>query len=276
MTEERVGILTAIWRYFTFYRWRKAQKILRAADNQFTGSVSGIEDAYDIARDKMVAEFNSLRDAVAQVENILEDRRIRLENLNKKEEMLLRQREGSLALAEKAKGTNDVAELDKHKAAFERYQKDIEETEARQTELEKSIQENSEHLRRHMLRLTEMQAEVEKLPEEKAEQIAAFISNNAIIELNDRMLNIQSSLDKGPIDAVRKVNRELSAKARITEKLAGTDVRLQDKEYESAGRRSVSETTFDQMLAARKAEKEIKTGESRISVAKEGENRPTF
>ena len=51
-------------------------------------------------------------------------------------------------------------------------------------------------------------------------------------------------------------NRRLTAKARITEKLAGADVRVQDKAYEQAGRVSTARSKMEDMLAARKAERE--------------------
>ena len=111
-----------------------------------------------------------------------------------------------------------------------------------------------------MYQLTAMQSEIEKMPIEKAEAIAQHVSAKKIIELNDRLSGIQTSMDKGPLDAVRKANQELSAKARISEKIAGTDVKLQDEEYAAAGSSSTSKDRMSQMLAARRAEKDAKTG----------------
>lgn len=252
---EEIGFFRALVRFFTFYKLRKALGLIRAADAQFTSSVEGISDAYDLHQDELVRQFHGLRDAVAQVETVLEDKRSQLEKLNQRENQLLDLREGALTKAE-----SDLANQEKHRAAFNRYQTEINDTEGRQARLEKEIAETSESMRKHMLRLTEWQANIQKLPEEKANAVADFVSARQIIELNDRLNSLQRSIDRGPIEAVRKANRELTAKARISEKLAGTDVRLQDQEYEQAGRQSLSDTNFDQMLAARKAEREAKTG----------------
>ena len=46
------------------------------------------------------------------------------------------------------------------------------------------------------------------------------------------------------------------AKARITEKIAGADIRVQDKAYEQAGRVSTARSKMEEMMAARKAEQE--------------------
>lgn len=259
MPDEGIGLFRALWRFFTFYKLRKATGLVRAANRQFTGSVQGISDAVDITREEWIREFNGLRDAVAQVENVLEDKRTALEAENEKEKVLLDQREGALRAAEKHKDKNPD-EYAKAQAAFQRYQTAVVETEARQATLEKQIAETAEAMKKHMLRLTEFQAKIQALPEEKAKLIADHVSNKALIALNDRLSGLQSSLESGPLDEVRKANRELSAKARISEKLAGTDSRLQDEDYARLGRESASDSSFEAMLAARKAEREAKSG----------------
>lgn len=273
MNEERVGIIRALFRYFRFWNWRKARYILDAADQQFTGSVQGIEHAFDIHSDDLVTQYNGLRDAVSQVEVVLEQKGAKLQRLNEREAVLIKQREGALAKAELE--TNPI-EVEKHKAAFERYQNEINEIEAQQATLDTEIKEISASMKKHMLQLTKLQSEVRRLPEKKANAIADFVSAKQIIELNDRLNGLQRSIDRGPIEAVLKANQELTAKARITEKLAGTDVALQDEEYAQAGSQSVSNTTFDQLLAARKAEREAKTGVKTTPavVAEAGDSRP--
>src|SRR5574341_2088371 len=100
--EEQPGIMQALWRFITFYRLRKALGLVRAANRQFTGSTSGIRDAFDIELNQKVQEYKQLESAVAEVENVIEDKRLQLERLNNEEKELLRKREGALALAEKA------------------------------------------------------------------------------------------------------------------------------------------------------------------------------
>ena len=273
MAEEKIGIFRAILRYFRFWNWKKARGIIKAADEQFTGSVDGISAAFDIQKDKMVTQFHGLRDAIAEVELILEDKRSRLEDLNKEEEDLLRKREGALAQAEKAKEANDMKAYEKHANAFERFQVRIDEIELTQTRLQQEVAETSQTMDKYMLQLQDFQAEIEKMPQEKAEAIADYVSSKKIIELNDRLQGLETSLDRGPISAVLNANKKLTAKARISEKLAKADVKLQDKEYEKAGRESTARSKMDQMLAARRVEKDKKTGVTKEK-AKEKDDRP--
>jgi chromosome segregation ATPase len=273
MEEEKIGIFRAILRYFRFWNWKKARGIIKAADEQFTGSVDGISAAFDIQKDKMVSQFQGLRDAIAEVEAIMEDKRARLEALNIEEEELLEKREGALARAEEAQAANDTAAFEKHSAAFERFQVRIDEIDQTQERLNKDIQDTSQTMDRYMLQLQEFQVEIEKMPVQKAEAIADFVSARQIIELNDRLQGLETSLDKGPISAVMEANKKLTAKARISEKLSKVDVRLQDKEYARAGRVSTAKSKMEEMLAARRLEKEKQTGVKEEKV-KEEDDRP--
>ncbi len=255
MAEQKVGIIRAVFRYLRFWNWRKARYIVQAADAQFTGSVDGIDAAFEMHRDTLVERFNGLRDAIAQVEAVLEDKRSRLEKLNEEEDELLRKREGALNLAEQAQEAGDDDGYAKHAQAFERFQSRIDEIEAMQQRLEGEVAETSGTMDRYMLQLQEMQSEIESLPTQKAEAIADFVSAKQIVELNDRLQGLETSIDRGPISAVLESNRKLTAKARISEKRTGADVKVQDKAYAAAGRESTAKSKLDDMLAARRAER---------------------
>ncbi len=271
MAEAKIGIFRAIFRYLRFWNWKKARGIIKAADEQFTGSVDGISAAFDIQKDKMVSQFTGLRDAIAQVEAVLEDKRSRLEDLNEEEHDLIGKREGALALAEQAKADGDDVEYEKHAHAFERFQVRIDEIEQMQARLNTDIVQTSETMNKYMLQLQDFQAEIEKMPNQKAEAIADFVSAKQIVELNDRLQGLETSIDKGPISAVMEANKKLTAKARISEKLAKADVKVADKAYEAAGRQSTARSKMDQMLNARKLEKDEKSGKSKV---KTKEDRP--
>ena len=272
MAEEgKIGIGRALLRFLVFWNWRKARGILRAADEQFTGSTGGIRDAFDIHQDTLVTQYQSLEEAVGEVEMVLEEKRIDLENLNNEQEELIGKREGALAKIEAAQEAGDNDALAKHTAAFGRFDNRINEIEARQEVLAAVIAESEENMKGFLQQLTDMQAEIGNLPRQKAEAIADFVSSSKIIELNNRLKGIQTSVERGPIDAVLAANKKLTAQARVSNKLAGTDVRRQDEEYAAAGRSSVSGDRLGQMLAARKAEKAAKTGAPEDS---ESEERP--
>lgn len=273
MAEEKIGIFRAMMRFLRMWNWKKARGIINAADRQFTGSTEGISAAFDIQQDKMVSQYQGLRDAISEVESILEDKRQRLEDLNLEEDDLIKKREGALAMAENAHAESNTAEYDKHSRAFERFQGRIDEIDETQGRLNIEVEETSATMDKYMLQLQDFQSEIGKMPQQKAEAMADFVSAKSIVELNDRLQGLETSMDRGPISAVLDANKKLTAKARISSKLSGADVKLQDKQYEQAGRQSTSRSKMDEMLAARKLERDQKDGKVAEKVETE-ENRP--
>jgi hypothetical protein len=260
MADERTGVFQAFWRLITFYGLRKQLGLVRAADRMFTGSTEGIADAFDLHRDQLVRRYQDLFDAFGQLETVLEEKRLESEALAKELKDLGVKRDGALTMYERAQQTGDSEEMQRHKTAFERFQGRIKQIEVRQGELTEDVKVQEDRMHGFERQLTTLQAEIQDLPGQKAQAMADFLSNQKIIDLNRRLQGVQASIDRGPLDAVMQANRELAAKARVSERLAGTDVRAQDAEYAAAGRSSSVDDDFSAMLAARKAEREAKTG----------------
>lgn len=257
MADEQMGIFRALWRLVTFYGVRKRLGLVRAADRMFTGSTSGIADAFDLHRDELVRRYNDLFNAFGQLEAVIEEKRMDSEKLAAEYKDLVVRRDGALTMYEKA-GVEE--EKQKHKAAFDRFQGRLKAIEARQGELTTDLKVQEERMQGFERQVTALQSEIQNLPVQKAQALADFVSNQKVIDLNKRMQGLQESIDRGPIDAVLQANRELAAQARVSERLAGADVRAQDEEYAQAGQTSSIDDEFTAMLAARKAERETKTG----------------
>ena len=257
MADENVGLVSALWRFVTFYGLRKRLGLVRAADRLFTGSADGISDAFDLHRDQLVRRYNELLNAVSQLEMVLETKRIELEKLGAEQKDLIAKRDGALTRFEQA--TNDE-EKAKHKAAFDRFHMRLKQIETRQQELNTDLKGQQGRMSGFERQLTTFQGEIQNLPADKAQAIADFVSNQKVIELNARLQGMHESMDRGPIEAVIAANRELAAKARVSDRIAGADVRRQDAEYAEAGVKSSADDEFQTMLAARRAEREAKTG----------------
>jgi chromosome segregation ATPase len=242
----------AIVRFVTFGFLRRSEDIRRAADAQFTGSPEGIRAAFAIERDAVAKDFRSLQESVAGVLNIVEERKAQLNDLNDEEKQISAQLEGALVAAEGAQAKGDQEDLARAKAAYERYKARLTEIDASQERLTVQIADLEHSMEQHMLHLTDLKARLEKLPQQEAEALADSISARQITELNNRLMNAQDSLQESPVRAVMDRVQEMSAQARITEKLVGADARLQDKEYERIGEAAIAGGDFEAMLAARK------------------------
>jgi len=254
--------LAAVRRFFSFFFLRRSEEVRRAADRQFAGSVEGIQAAYAIDRDRLASEFRGLQEAVAQVLTVAEDKRIRLERLDQEEKQLQLQLNGAIRAAEATQASGDSAEYEKAKAAYGRYRARLTEIDETQGTLDAQITQTEKNISTHMGRLTEMQHRLERLPQEEAETVAEFVSARQIVELNNRLMHAQDSLREGPASLVREQVRTLSAQARITEKLAGTDVHLQDRQYAELGREMEGADSLEAVLRARRAQREAAPGEA--------------
>lgn len=257
MNDGKVGLLTAIWRFISFYKLRKALAISRAADRQFTETPQGISDAFTLHGENLRQRYTALRTAVAKVQQVIETDSARLKEQNEEESKLLAMREGALAKFEAATTPEEQA---KHQSAFERFDQRIREIEADQAMLDKRIKETRDNIGEHMRGLTKLQAEIEQLPRQEAQAIADHVSAKTLVAMNDQLKGLSSSIDRGPIEAVLQRNRELTAEAKVVTTLAGTDVSRQDAEYEDAGGQATSRQRMEAMLAARKAERGARTG----------------
>jgi chromosome segregation ATPase len=251
---------SAIRRWFDFFFLRRSEDVRRSADGQFTGSVEGIRAAYAIDRDRLAKDFRGLQEAVAQVLQVSEDKKIRLERLDAEEKDLQNQLNGAIRAAEQAQASGDTAAYEKAQAAYSRYKARLTEIDASQEQLTAEVAGLEKSIQTHMGRLTEFQARLEALPQEEAETVADFVSAKQIIELNNRLMNAADSLKEGPTATVREQVRQMSSQARITEKLAGTDVKLQDQEYATLGRELEGEDSLEAVLKARKAQRAAAEG----------------
>src|ERR1700719_3072899 len=99
---KEVGLFSAMWRLFTFYKLRQALGLVRAADAQFTGSADGIADAYDIQHEQAIREYKDFFAALPEVESAVESKRGRLKDLQEKQKQASKALEGALSVYEKA------------------------------------------------------------------------------------------------------------------------------------------------------------------------------
>lgn len=261
------GMFKAFFRFVGNIFRRGERRVNEAADNVFTRSVGGISDAYDDAQDSLVKTYKGLEAAVSQVEMILEEKKDKLARLNEKEKDRLELREGALSKFEKAAPGSE--EQQKYEKLFAELDAEINQIEAEQATLEASIKGSQESMKGYLSKLKDLKAELQKLPEEKAEQIATFVSDSKLIELNDRLQGLETSFDRGPLQAVRAANAKLSAQARVSQKMAGADKKADYDELREAARSTSAKDRMQQMLAARKAEKGAMTGDQKVAAKEE-------
>jgi chromosome segregation ATPase len=267
---ERIGLFQAAWRLISFYKLRQAMGLVRAADAQFTGSADGISDAYDLHHEQLVHEYKEFFSALSEVESAIESKRARVKEIQEKRKKSEKALEGALSVYEKAQTAGDQAAMTEAEHDGESFRKDVNRLTEEETGLNTDITAQQARLGDLEGRLTSMQREIQNLSVEKADAIADFVSNKKLIEAQERLMGLKSRMESGPIDAVRKANMDLAAKARVAGRLAGTDADHKLDKYVDAGEHSAANSDFKKLVEARKAEKEQATGKAEVK----NEDRP--
>ena len=269
--DQPIGLFAALWRLISFYKLRQALGLVRAADAQFTGSAEGISDAYELQREKLVTEYKQFMSALAEVESAVEQKRERVKVVKQKKKESEKALEGALAVYEKAQAAGDQKTMAEAERDGESFRQEVNRLTEQEHELETEIDDQEQKLGDLEGRLTEMQREIGNLTTEKADAVADFVSNKNLLDAHERLMGLKSRMDSGPIDAVRKANRDLAAKARVAGRLSGADADHVKDKYVHAGENSVASSDFKKLVEARKTEKEAATG---AAPAADKEDRP--
>lgn len=243
----------ALLRFFTFGLLRSSEDIRNAANAKFTDSAAGIRAGFQIERDQRAKEMVELEGAVADILTIHEQRKTKLSKLDEEEQRLEQQAAGALELRKRsAEGSADFVRAD---AACVRYDARLDEITKEHARLVDEVALDENKMNQYMARLTDMKAELEHLREEGAETEADFIISKKRIEIDNRLMNALNSTHEGPVNAIRERVQSLRSQAMVTEKLSGTDSRIQDAEFARAGRDASAADSLEARLAARKAQR---------------------
>lgn len=262
MENERVGIGTAIWRWLSFYNWRKGRRIMDSANRQFTGSAEGIKDAFAIEADDLRGKVRQFFEALSKLELVVEGKRTELKELGERMQALLKRREGALHMIETKNTEHDW------EAKFHEIQTEIDQNTARQTELQGLIKEDEVQIKDLERDYMDLQGQLDKLPQQEAQAVATFIRTQTQIDVYERLKGLKRDVEKGPVDAVRDSLRNMEAQASVARRMSGRDSRNVDDELDAAGAQSTSHGVLQQMLAQRAAARAAATGETPV---KEGE-----
>lgn len=82
-----------------------------------------------------------------------------------------------------------------------------------------------------------------------------------MIKAQKRLDGLLTKQEESPLDAVRQADKRVNAKARVVTKLGGADKSYYDAEYLKAAEGEASGDAFENLVAAKAAEKASATGE---------------
>lgn len=226
-----------------------------AAANALQSNRYVMEGTFDRSIKKSAERFQQVKDAVASLMAIEQQRLQEISELHKREEVLNKIKTGSKAAMQRtinemsAKGKTQAeimasAEFIKHNGAYKDAASSLSEVEARISEKEADLKSRQEQVATYKSELQQMQRDQQALQQEKQETLADVAIAQQQQAINDVLAGISKDTVDKDLQSVREARQKAKASAAISADLAGNDARLAENEYVSLA----SNTEADQEL----------------------------
>lgn len=215
----------------------------------------------------MRAEYESvIRDKQTKAQQIsnavsgVEAQRIKtmdeLEKVTKEVEELEEDRQGAIALAKKKAGkigpekAATDTEILKWMSLYNDATSTLEEKKSRIAELEERAEQLQKAVSSHVVSLTAIKNEIEKLAAEKNEAIADVVTASEIANINNTVAGISADGSAAQLESLRNRRRQAKADVSISGLIAGTDTSTNRAELRKAARDSKGAEAFLDLIGA--------------------------
>lgn len=245
-----MGFFRSIIRFITTLGGLLGNRVDETTDAMST-TPEGVRAAYRQTRDNWVKQYKDVREAVSQLMSVMDQKHAEIKKLQAEQEELETKKRGSV---EKFRETRD----EKYQTLFQDFHAKVTANDERLKELAAEVTDLERQVGNYKIRLTEMQQKIDNLSRQEAEAIADIVSSKQIIELNDRMANLGTSLHDENLSAIEKSRQRLKSQAKLSDELMGTDQKSLEAEVLAAGRSTAGLDEFSKMLT----ESETKAKES--------------
>jgi chromosome segregation ATPase len=231
----------SIVRFITTLGGLLSTKIDEETDSIAT-TPSGISSAYRSARNSWTRQYQEVRDAVSQLMMVMEQKSADIKRIEKEQQELEIKKRGAV---EKFRQTRE----EKYQTLFQDMHNKLGENDQRLLTLNAEVKDLQGQVANYKKRLLEMDAQIKDLDRKEAEAIADIVSSKQIVELNDRMANLGTSLQDENLQAIERTRQRLKARAKLSDELAGTDRSALEAEVMAAGMTDNAMDEFNKMLA---------------------------
>lgn len=246
---------------FKYFRalWYMVTGRFSAAAEALQGNQYVMAATYDASIEKSEERYHTVRNAVAKLVGIEQDRVEKIKTLSEKCERLEKVKAGAAgkakALAEKLKGEGKSAaeikqhpEYLKHMGAFQNAATSLTEAEGDIEELEVELEGHRKNIAQYKVQLQNMQRSAKDLKEEKQEAIADVAIAKEMQAVNDVLSGVAEDTVDKDLQAARQARKDAKAKAKITAELAGNDAALAEDEYVNFASSNDASSEFDDLI----------------------------
>jgi len=222
---------------------------IRAGDDLVSSSPEAIRSTYAAAINDAKKRYKDMEGAVALLAREREKTEQSLKSLETEEADLQRRLEGALAAAEAA------PENATHREAGTRYLSRLKDIAEKKGTLATDLEAQRGKVEDYKIKLRSFTDEIERLKREQGEMVAEFVSNQQVLQLEDRLRGLADTAVDESIVAIRDKVAALRSQAKIATEMRSSTSGAQDETYERIGAEKEAAARFDELLKARSATK---------------------
>jgi hypothetical protein len=213
---------------------------------------------YDAAIKKRDARFGIVKNAVAELLGIEQDRKVQLKELGARIEKLKTVKLGAQTAMQKRidalKGTKTKQEMladpefIKHKAAYDDASSTLTEVQERFDEKDADLKTKQKKIAEYKAELQGMQRANEALREEKQEAIADVGIAKQDEAINSLLNGIPQDTADADLQKAREARKRVVNRAAVTSEIAGNDAKHAENEYLAMAAQAQSTNELDKLL----------------------------
>lgn len=247
-----------MWRLFRAMFYFCTGRLSKAADIM-QGNEYVMAATYDAAIDKNQKTYQQLRDAVARMIGIEQDRLGKIKLLTKQFETLEAVKQGAIGKTKKlaaelqsqgvsAEDIKKHPEYVKHMAAYQDAASSAKDKETEIQQYEAEIKKFREDIAQYKVQLQKKQRNNDSLRQEKQEAAADMAIAKEIQSVNDLLNGVAEDTTDKDLQAAREARKFAKNKATISSELAGNDAKLAEDEYISFAANHDASNEFDALI----------------------------
>lgn len=214
---------------------------------------------YDQAIKKNAGRYEQLRDAVAELIRLEEDKKEELKGVTTRIQKLSDIQAGAVAKAKKVaadlkaqgKGKAEIeanAEYIKWMKAYQDATGELESIEERADTLEAEIAQSQKQLGQYKAELASMQRTKDSLEREKQETQADIAIAERTRAVNDLLAGVTKDTTDSDLAQVREARKKARAQAKLSAELSGTDAKAQEEELLREASTSKAASVFSDLI----------------------------
>ena len=250
-----MGFFSAIGRFFARLFGLGEGALNNAGDKMLTANESTIRAQFRKVREDLIKNHTTVRNAVANLMAINEEKKHETEELNKKIKELETKKIGAVR---KFKETNDV----KYQDIFREFSVQLQKAQEK-IELNKNfIEQNSVNIEKYKRQLITLQNKIEELKSQEDQAVADITSSRQITKLNEMLSGLSTDVNMQGIEAIEEARKKSLANAKLSTELSQTNKSAIDEELLAAG--SNLDEEFAKMLADEEMKMTMNTEERNL------------